>query len=82
MAESIGDNSQCHLWNEIDKVTPVLDWCLSLLILQIAMKELQRYLQTNLNLYTKVYLLIPQMGIIKDEIKNLIINKTRLMNAM
>ncbi len=22
MAEAISDNNQCHLWNEIDKVTP------------------------------------------------------------
>ncbi len=76
MAKAISDNNQRHLWNEIDKVTPSSRLVSSTNDGVYSNEEIEEIFADK---YESLCQSIPtdstEMGSIKDEIKNLIINE-------
>ncbi len=76
MAGAICDNNQCHLWNEIDKVIPSSRLVSSTVDGADSNEEIAAIFADK---FESLYQSIPndstEMGSIKDEIKNLIINE-------
>ncbi len=69
MADSITDNNQCHLWNEIDKVTPCSRLVSSTIDGADSNKEIAEIFADKFeSLYQNIPSDSSEMGSIKDEI--------------
>ncbi len=76
MAEAISDNNQHHLWNEIDKVTHSTRLVFSTIDDAYSNEEIAEIFADKFkSLYQSIPTDFTEMGSIKHQIKNLIINE-------